>query len=232
VVGVYATYVGQEDLAALVGSELYLPQGWIDDTEKREKAYIPEDVDYQSQAQIAAGLVRELSGELPFEWVLGDDEFGRARHFRDAVFEAGKGYVLDVPENTTVRRITKFGTIGPASWTVKRLTQSRPVQEWNYFKVRDAEKGPIEIRALCVAVATKRKRQQWVRERLLVVETLDASQRWYCLARTTQQAEVAELVRQAGLGSVIALKRSSRKQRARSVSITSKSVLGMDGITT
>jgi SRSO17 transposase len=199
VVGVYAAYVGQGELATLVGSELYLPQSWTEDAKRREKAHIPEGVDYQSQAAIAAGMIHELAGQLPFEWVLGDDEFGRARHFRDAVAELGKSYVLDVPENTIVHRITKRGRIGKAKRTVKDVARYQPVSQWKYFKVREAEKGPIEVRALLVDVATGRKRKQWVREKLLIVETLDGSQRWYCLARTSRPVEVGELVRQAGL---------------------------------
>jgi SRSO17 transposase len=199
VVGVYATYVGKEDLAALVGAELYLPKEWAEDEERREKAYIPKDVDYQSQQQIAGGLIHELAGKLPFEWVLGDDEFGRARHFRDSIAELGKAYVLDVPENTVVRRVGARGPMTKKKWTVKELARRRPVSEWAYFKVRDAKKGPKEVRALRVHVATSRKRNQWVQEQLLVIETLDGSERWYCLARPTREVEFAEMVRQAGL---------------------------------
>ena len=199
VVGVYATYVGKKDSAALVGAELFLPTEWVEDRGRREKACIPKGVDYQSQPQIASGLIHELAGKLSFEWVLGDDEFGRAREFRDSVAELGKAYVLDVPENTVVRRIGAQGQITRKNWTVKELTRRRPVREWAYFRVREAKKGPIEVRALRVNVATSRKKSQWVQEQLLVVETLDGSQRWYCLARPTREVELAEMVRQAGL---------------------------------
>jgi SRSO17 transposase len=199
VVGVYASYVGKNDLAALVGAELYLPSEWTEDEERRANAHVPKEVEYLSQQQIAGGLIHELAGELPFEWVLGDDEFGRARHFRDSVAELGKGYVLDVPENTVVHRINAHGNVTAKKWTVKELTRSRPVREWSYFKVREAKKGPIEVRSLRVKVATPRKPDQWVQEELVVVETLDGSQRWYCLARPVRDVELAELVRQAGL---------------------------------
>ena len=66
VVGVYASYVGKEDAAALVGAELYLPKAWTEDEERRAKAHVPQDVEYLSQQQIAGGLVHELAGELPF----------------------------------------------------------------------------------------------------------------------------------------------------------------------
>jgi SRSO17 transposase len=202
VVGVHATYVGKEELATLVGSELYLPRSWTENKGKRKQAYIPEDVTYQTQPEIAAGLVHELAGELPFEWVLGDDEFGRARHFRDAVAELERGYVLDVPHSTKVHRMSKHGSVSRGT-TVKHLARSLPVREWMHFEVRPGEKGPIEVRAVCVEVVTPRKGQQWVPELLLVVETLDATQRWYCLARMPGSAnarpvDLAELVRQAG----------------------------------
>jgi len=148
VIGVYAVYVGAQNSAALVGAELFLPKEWTEDKERRDKSYVPEHIVYHSQAEIASGFVHDLAGRLPFEWVLGDDEFGRARHFRDAIAELQRGYVLDVPENTNARRVRRNGKLCKRLWTVKELAQSRPVREWQYFHVRDAEKGPVEVRVL------------------------------------------------------------------------------------
>lgn len=197
VLGVYATYVGQDELSALVGAELFLPKEWAEDKERRERAYVPEDATYRTQPQIATDLVSELSTKLPFEWVLGDDEYGRARHFRDGVFALGKSYAVDVPENTTVLRVRKRGGLGDKKWSVKALARSMPASAWRRFKVRDGEKGPIEFRALTLEVATPRKGGVPVRETLLVLDALDADKRTYHLARAKPGTSHEEMIRRA-----------------------------------
>ena len=201
VVGVYAAYVGKNELAALVGAELFLPEAWTSDRERRAAAYIPPEVVYRTQPEIGVAIVNDLASKLPFEWVLADDEFGRTQHFRDAVAAAGKSYVLDVPQNTVVRRVNRWGRVGDKKWNVKKLVRSRPVADWARFHVRDGEKGPIEKRAMMLPVATCREdapaENRWVHETLVVIEELDGSQRWYCLAKAKPGTTLLELVRRA-----------------------------------
>ena len=203
VVGVHATYVGRDDLATLVSSELFLPEEWTKDRGRRAAAYVPSEVVYRSRPQMAADIVEKLATKLPFEWVMGDDEFGRAQDFRDRVAALGKSYVVDVPENTSVRRVNKWGRVLRKNWRVSKLARSRPVAEWRGFHVRDGEKGPIKKRALMLPVATWRDGQgedpgRWVQETLVVIEELDGSEVWFCLCRARPGTELPELVRRAG----------------------------------
>lgn len=200
VVGVHAVYVGADDAAALVASELHLPKEWCDDKARRAQAHIPKEVTYRSQAATASKIVTEVAASaLPFEWVLGDDEFGRARHFRDAVAGLGKSYVVDVPSNTVVHKVSKYGWVKDRKWSVERIARRLRDDEWTRFNVREGEKTPIEVKAFSLDVATRRDGGKWVRETLLVIETSDSSQRWYCLARAHHSVPLFELVRQAGL---------------------------------
>src|SRR5512142_489315 len=49
--------------AALLDHQLYLPEGWCEDTrasqERRDTVHIPETVAFQTKPQIAAGLIRQ-----------------------------------------------------------------------------------------------------------------------------------------------------------------------------
>ncbi len=108
VVGVYGAFVGKNELAALVAAELFLPEAWTKDKARREAAYIPTEVVYRTQPEIGVGIVTDLAAKLPFEWVLADDEFGRVKSFRDTVAALNKSYVVDVPENTVVRRVSRW----------------------------------------------------------------------------------------------------------------------------
>jgi SRSO17 transposase len=222
VVGVHATYVGRAELATLVSSELFLPEEWTKNRVRREAAYVPSKVVYQSRAQIAANIVEDLASTLPFEWVMGDDEFGRSQDFRDRVAKLGKSYVLDVPENTQVRRVNKWGRVLAKNWKVSKLVRSRPVAAWASFHVRDGEKGPIRKRALMLPVATWRDGEReepghWVRETLLVLEELDGSEVWYCLCHAKPGMELPELVR-----------RASQRHRVEEVFQEAKGELGLD----
>ena len=222
VVGVHATYVGRDESATLVASELYLPQEWAEDRERRAAAYVPSGVEYQSRPQIASGIVENLAAKLPFEWVMGDDEFGRAQDFRDGVAKLGKSYVLDVPENTVVRLVNKRGRVLRKSWNVSKLRRLRPVADWKGFFVRAGEKGPIRKRALMLPVVTRRDPEggqagRWVRETLVVIEELDGSEVWYCLCRAKPGTETAELVR-----------RACQRHRVEEVFQEAKGELGLD----
>ena len=201
VIGVYAAYVGKSELATLVGAELFLPAKWAEDPERREATYVPEEITYRTQPEIARQLVEMLAKKrLPFQWVLADDEFGRTRAFRDSIAALGKSYVVDVPENTVVRRVRKSGVVRKKSWEAKALAARVPVSDWTYFHVRDGEKRRIEVRATSLSIATHRDDNTWVPEILLVIETTDGTQRWYCLARSSKEVvPLRELVRRAGM---------------------------------
>ena len=199
VVGVYAAYVGKDDATALVAADLYLPEEWTDDQARRTKAFVPEDARYRTQPTIAMDMLQELDGELPFQWVMADDEFGRTRALRDLTYGLGKNYIVDVPVNSVMRRVRRTGGLGKKKWQARHLVRELPVAMWHHFHVRDAQKGPYRVRATMVPVATERKNKSWVRETLVVIETLDGSQRWYCLARTQDDTPLEELVRRASL---------------------------------
>jgi SRSO17 transposase len=170
--------------------------------ERRAGVYVPPDVTYRTQPEIAVDIVRKMALTiLPFTWVLADDEFGRTRAFRDVVKECQKSYILDVPKDTVIRRIRKntTDTLERKKWQVQDLRRQIPVKSWEYFHVRDGEKNPIEVRATMLPVATERDNKSWVNETLVIIETLDGSERWYCLAHAPEGTPLSEFVRRAGL---------------------------------
>src|SRR6478672_3822858 len=106
-VGVFLVGVTPEG-AALLDHRLYLPKPWCEDTPeargRREKAHIPDGVTFQPKARIAAELVRNVAvlGQTTLDWVVADEEYGKAGHFHDAMDELGQRYVVEVPVTTTV----------------------------------------------------------------------------------------------------------------------------------
>lgn len=196
VIGVYGAYVGKNDASALVAAELFLPRKWIGDKNRRKDVHIPPEAVYKTQPEIACEILKRLTHRLPFEWVLGDDEFGRTQELRDTARELNKSYIFDVPKNTVVRRFRKGGnTLLKKRWNVVDLVRRIPVIDWQYFHVRNGEKGPIEVRAAIVPVATERDGNIWTPESFIVVETLDGRDRWYYLSHSRHSEPLSELVR-------------------------------------
>lgn len=200
VIGVYAAYVGKGDAAALVASELYLPDEWINDAARRKAVFVPDDVVYRTQPEIAREIVTALAGEMPFAWVMGDDEYGRSKAFRDHMRGLGKSYIMDVPKNTIVRMIRngKVGRRPTKRRAIKDVVRKLPPNQWSVFHVRDGEKGPVKVRAAMMPVMTERD-HDWVEETFVVIETLDSRDRWYCLAHAAPETSLEEFVRRAGL---------------------------------
>lgn len=199
VVGVYAAYVGKDESTAMVAADLFVPKEWAEDLERRAEVYVPLDVTYRTQPKIGTELVERMAAKLPFAWVLADDEFGRTRAFRDKVRALSKSYVVDVPRDTVVRRVRRGSsdTLERRQWQIQDLRKRIPVRDWSRFYIRDGEKGPIEARATMLPVATERDNKTWVRETLVVIETLDGSERWYCLAHGPPGTTLSEFVRRA-----------------------------------
>ena len=54
-------------------------------------AHIPEDVTFRTKPQIAAELIRDVAvlGQVELDWVVADEEYGRAGHFLDELETAG-----------------------------------------------------------------------------------------------------------------------------------------------
>jgi SRSO17 transposase len=161
-VGVYLVGVTPAG-TALLDHRLYLPRPWCEDTPeargRREKAHIPEGVTFQPKARIAAELVHDVAvlGQTALDWVVADEEYGKAGHFHDAMDELGQRYVLEVPVTTTVWTVDPAACI-PASGargrvptlptregvlSVAAVAAGLPAGAWRALKVREGSVGPL-----------------------------------------------------------------------------------------
>jgi SRSO17 transposase len=195
-VGVFVAYSGPRGFT-LLDAELYLPEEWARARDRRKKAHVPSDIEFQTSWELADALLQRVGPRVPHAWVLGDDEFGRPSEFRDRLADRQERYLLEVPSNTRVRR--------PPSWpgrkakwcTVAARKARRPPAKWTRVTVRDGDKGPIEAAAFCTRVETKRPNGAAREEVLLVMRTLSGSQTWYFLAPKGTKLDTAALVRVA-----------------------------------
>ena len=86
-----------------IAYRLYLPKDWAEDSERREKAEVPEEVEFQTKPEIALDQIRTaVKAQAPQGVVLADAAYGINTDFRDALTELGLQYVVGVQSSITV----------------------------------------------------------------------------------------------------------------------------------
>jgi SRSO17 transposase len=90
--------------------ELYLPQAWIDDAERRKRARIPESITFKSKIDLALDMItRAVEDKVPGQNVLADAFYGRSSVFRDTVRVFGLDYAVAVDSATRVWLLDAVG---------------------------------------------------------------------------------------------------------------------------
>ena len=203
-VGVFMAYATSKGHGPL-DRQLFLPKDWAEDPARRKECRVPEEVERRTKWRIALDMLDANGAGIPHGWIAGDEDFGRPQAFRKGLRERRKHYVLDVPCDTLMRdlgrrrppRRSKKGRkrevpfVRVDGWT-KGLTRSR----WKRFKVRDGEKGPIQVEAAETRVRGKDGRRVGPEERLVVIRSVEEHPRaWYTLSNAPPDVPLAVLVR-------------------------------------
>jgi SRSO17 transposase len=162
--------------AALLDHQLFLPEPWCEPTrqakDRRDQAHIPEDVAFRTKPRIAADLIRNVAvlGTVVLDWVVADEEYGRAGHFLDELELLEQRYVLEVPVTTTVwtadpatcvpaysgRGRVPTAPARDAVRTVAALAAELPASAWRALRVRAGAVGPLVFEFAAVRVWSMR----------------------------------------------------------------------------
>ena len=151
-IGVFLAYASARG-RTLLDRELYLPQVWSEDWERRREAGVPESVGFRTKPQLAQLMLeRALESGVPFGWVAGDEVYGNDRKLRLWLEREGIPHVLAIRSNEKLWALTDKG---PRQVRADPLTP--PVDElgWIRCSAGDGAKGPrvhdwvaVEIRPL------------------------------------------------------------------------------------
>jgi SRSO17 transposase len=86
-----------------VAWQLYLPKEWAEDTARREKAGVPQDVEFVTKPAIALAQIKRLMEQgAPKHRVLADAGYGVDTAFREGLSALGLSYVVGVTSQVTV----------------------------------------------------------------------------------------------------------------------------------
>jgi len=114
---------------------LYLPKEWVEDTERREKTEVPEEVEFQTKPAIALDQIRAaVAANVDRGVVLADAAYGINTEFRDGLTELALQYVVGVQSSMTVWGPGKQplpakprGRMGRPPRLLQRSTDHQPV---------------------------------------------------------------------------------------------------------
>ncbi len=210
-VGVFLTYVGPQGHAFL-DRQLYLPQGWVDDAERRAEAAVPEAVPFQTKPELAWAMLEQAWAlGVPGRWVTADTVYGQDPLLRERLDGVVPGchYVLAIPATTPAWlerppapsasresvRVTRTWT----AHTAASVAETLPASAWRRIAVAAGSKGlrVYDWATLRVAVG----QAGWPGpERWLVVRrsVSDPTERAYYLSNAPPDTPLGTLARVAG----------------------------------
>jgi hypothetical protein len=108
---------------------------------------------------------------VPHAWVTGDEEFGRVHALADFLHAQGQAYVFEVPGDTSVytrpphyrKARQRFSTGHPSQKPrlvggarppvdVREVFGKIPPRQWTRYRIREGEKGPLEVEAVRIQI--------------------------------------------------------------------------------
>ena len=193
-IGVFLAY-GSHHGAAFLDRELYLPQEWAEDGERRREAGVPEGVVFRTKGQLAQEMIgRAVAGGVPFGWVTGDTVYGNDRRLRGWLEEQGRCYVLAVKNNEPLWAETEGGS---ASVAARELAQWIPNDQWQRLSAGEGSKGPrlYDWGWLPVGPGSEPDQGHWLLVRRSIADPEDLA---YYACFGVGKVSLAELVRVAG----------------------------------
>ena len=164
-VGVYLGYVSGTG-SAFLDRELYLPDKWCEDHDRRRAAKIPDTVIFQTKPQLAQTMLERAWQEgIPLQWVVADTLYGNSPTLREAIHAQNRYYVMAIGSHHKV-----IGKREADPVNLSTLMQSLPDAVWEKMCFRISEKGLIfhEWAAIRVTMPNDNIGEQW----LLIQRTL------------------------------------------------------------
>ncbi len=126
---------------------LYLPEVWCEDRERRQRAGVPEEIEFQTKPEIALDQIRQaLEQQVPVGVILADAGYGKGTEFRTELTRLGLQYAVGIESNATVWGPGQ----GPLPAPARKLGRGAPAKRLQ----RSADHQPISVKELAVGLAS------------------------------------------------------------------------------
>lgn len=203
-VGVFATLSNGEQVGLLQG-RLYLPQAWVNDQTRCQKAGIPEsEQSYRTKPELAVVILKSLPAKVRYAWVGGDSLYGNSPHLRQHLYAQQQSFVLDIGGEVGIylthpqpyipaakskrgRQPTRYVSDTQPLSLPTVLTQI-PAERWQTLTHRQGTKGALTRQATLLDVYLWQPEQATAVEalQLLISRETDGSEIKYSLCYTPQ----------------------------------------------
>jgi SRSO17 transposase len=157
-IGVFLAYASVYGRAFL-DRELYLPQAWLEDADRRQQASVPRDAAFHTKPQLARHmLARAFAAGVPAAWVTGDEVYGNDGQLRRWLEGERRAYVLAVARSHMV------WSDGFVQRRVEALIADLPDGAWHRIEIGAGSKGPRVYDWACgrLPYVTERGWAQWL----------------------------------------------------------------------
>ena len=133
-IGVFLTYASKKGHSPL-DRRLYMPSEWMDDAQRREKAGVPEELEFQTKPQMALEMIKDamLAG-VPYKWITGDCVYGDYTDIRVWLETNQKCYVMNVSGKAYVWR-------GYKQESISSILKNLPQEGWVEASCGNGSKG-------------------------------------------------------------------------------------------
>lgn len=144
---VVALSLASDHAGLSIALRLYLPGTWANDSERRNKAGIPDDIKFQTKPQIALDQIKQAIVDGVLQGVvLVDAGYGNDTSFRSGLSALGLAYVVGVQGSTAV------WASGTAPLPARQWSgQGRPTR----LLRRDDKAKPVKVSELAKALPRK-----------------------------------------------------------------------------
>jgi len=101
--GVYATLCSG-NVVGLINTRLFLPDQWINDSERCQKAGVPKvAIVKKTKIELALDMIKEsLSVGVKFGWINADGLYGSSHIFCNTIEDLGQNFMVDIHKNQLV----------------------------------------------------------------------------------------------------------------------------------
>jgi SRSO17 transposase len=134
-VGVFLAYSSSKG-SAFIDRELYLPESWTGDFERRKEAGIPQATEFATKPELAKRMLeRAMTAGVCFRWVTSDAIYGGNWELRNWLEEERQPYVLEVRSNQYV------WWMDFRQWRVDKLAGEIVADGWKRLSIGTGSKG-------------------------------------------------------------------------------------------
>jgi SRSO17 transposase len=153
-----------------VSAQLFLPEAWIQDAERRKQAQVPESIGQQTKPEIALGLLdRARQWGVPIAMVVVDAGYGDNPNWLQGLDARQVPYICAVestfgcrlPNEVRTKALEPLVYQGrgqprkprPAPlYTAKELIDALPATAWRTVTFREGAKGTMQVQAVAIRV--------------------------------------------------------------------------------